>query len=69
MLEALALQLAHLTNNHALSDAASITIGKLVHLALAWRSLNRMRREASLNGLPVNVICQLPGKSFTKFLS
>lgn len=45
LLEQYALQQAHLTHNHALSDAACITIGKLVHLAVTGRSLRRMRRE------------------------
>ena len=45
-LERCALQQAHLTHNHALSDAACVTLGKLVHLALTGLSLRRMRREA-----------------------
>ena len=46
LLEQYSLQQAHLTHNHLLSDAACITIGNLVHLALTGRSLRRMRREA-----------------------
>jgi ADP-ribosyl-[dinitrogen reductase] hydrolase len=46
LMEALAVQQAHLTHNHALSDAACISFGKLVHLALTERSMSRMRREA-----------------------
>jgi ADP-ribosyl-[dinitrogen reductase] hydrolase len=45
LLEKLSLQQAHLTHNHVLSDAACVTIGNLVHLALTGRSLRRMRRE------------------------
>jgi ADP-ribosyl-[dinitrogen reductase] hydrolase len=45
LLERYSLQQAHLTHNHALSDAACITIGNLVHLGLTGRSLRRMRRE------------------------
>jgi len=46
LLEGCTLEQAHLTHNHALSDAACVTIGKLVHLALTGRSMRRMRREA-----------------------
>jgi ADP-ribosyl-[dinitrogen reductase] hydrolase len=45
LLERYSLEQAHLTHNHALSDAACITIGQLVHLGLTGRSLRRMRRE------------------------
>jgi len=46
LLEACTRQQAHLTHNHALSDAASLYIGRLLHLALTGRSMQRMRREA-----------------------
>ena len=45
LMEQYTIQQAHLTHNHALSDAACITMGNLVHLALTGRSLRRMRRE------------------------
>ena len=45
LLESCTLQQAHLTHNHALSDAACIYLGRLLHLALTGRSMNRMRRE------------------------
>jgi ADP-ribosyl-[dinitrogen reductase] hydrolase len=45
LLEQYSLQQAHLTHNHALSDAACINFGSLIHLALTGRSLRRMRRE------------------------
>ncbi|HJV35908.1 MAG TPA: ADP-ribosyl-[dinitrogen reductase] hydrolase [Geomonas sp.] len=45
MLETCTLQQAHVTHNHPLSDAASIYLGRLLHLALDGRSLNQMRRE------------------------
>jgi ADP-ribosyl-[dinitrogen reductase] hydrolase len=45
LLQRYALQQAHLTHNQALSDAACVTMGNLVHLALNGRSLRRMRRE------------------------
>lgn len=48
LLESCTLQQAHLTHNHALSDAACIFFGRLQHLALTGRSMNRMRREADL---------------------
>ena len=37
---------AHLTHNHPLSDAACLTYGRMIHLALLGRSKNRLRREA-----------------------
>lgn len=47
LLERCTLQQAHLTHNHPLSDAASLSLGRLLHLALTGRSLHRMRREAA----------------------
>ena len=46
LLETCTLQQAHLTHNHPFSDAASIYLGRLLHLALTGRSMQRMRREA-----------------------
>ena len=45
LMESCSLQQAHLTHNHALSDASCIYLGRLLHLALTGRSMNRMRRE------------------------
>jgi len=45
LLEDYALQQAHLTHNHPLSDAACIALGRLVHLALLGYSKSRLRRE------------------------
>jgi ADP-ribosyl-[dinitrogen reductase] hydrolase len=45
LLESCSLQQAHITHNHALSDAACIYLGRLLHLSLTGRSMNRMRRE------------------------
>lgn len=39
-------QQAHITHNHPVSDAACITYGRMVHLALLGASRNRLRREA-----------------------
>lgn len=46
LMERYTLQQAHLTHNHPFSDAASITFGRLLHLALTGRSMRRLRREA-----------------------
>lgn len=46
LLEACSIEQAHLTHNHPLSDAATIYLGRLLHLALAGRSMHRLRREA-----------------------
>jgi len=45
LMERYSLQQAHLTHNNALSDAACVTFGNLIHLALTGRSLRRMRRQ------------------------
>ncbi|MBU5614025.1 ADP-ribosyl-[dinitrogen reductase] hydrolase [Geomonas azotofigens] len=46
LLERLTLEQAHLTHNHPYSDAASIYLGRLLHLALTGRSMLQLRREA-----------------------
>ena len=46
LLRSCTIQQAHLTHNHPLSDAACITYGSMVHLALLGASRNRLRREA-----------------------
>ncbi|HTP65731.1 MAG TPA: ADP-ribosyl-[dinitrogen reductase] hydrolase [Geobacteraceae bacterium] len=48
-LAACAVEQAHITHNNAVSDAACIFYGRLVHLALAGHSKTRLRRE--LEGL------------------
>ncbi|SNB45181.1 ADP-ribosyl-[dinitrogen reductase] hydrolase [Geobacter sp. DSM 9736] len=45
LLEQCALSQARLTHNHPLSDAACITFGRLIHLALLGFSKNRLKRE------------------------
>lgn len=46
LLQRCTLELAHLTHNNPVSDAACITYGRMVQLALQGRSKNRLRREA-----------------------
>jgi ADP-ribosyl-[dinitrogen reductase] hydrolase len=46
LLRSRSIEQAHLTHNHPLSDAASVTLGRLLHLAVTGRSMNQMRREA-----------------------
>lgn len=45
LLEKCALEQARLTHNHPLSDAACVSLGKLIHLALTGSSKSRLRRE------------------------
>ncbi|UFS70283.1 ADP-ribosyl-[dinitrogen reductase] hydrolase [Geomonas sp. RF6] len=45
LLEDYARQQAHLTHNHPLSDAACISFGAMMHLALIGRSRTRLREE------------------------
>jgi ADP-ribosyl-[dinitrogen reductase] hydrolase len=37
---------AHITHNHALSDAASLLVGRLIQLALIGHAMDRLRRQA-----------------------
>ncbi len=46
MLQRCTIELAHLTHNNPVSDAACITYGRMVQLALLGASKNRLRREA-----------------------
>jgi ADP-ribosyl-[dinitrogen reductase] hydrolase len=46
LLEIRAMELGHLTHNHPLSDAACITYGRMIHLALKGAEKSRLRREA-----------------------
>lgn len=54
---------AHLTHNHPLSDAACITYGRMVHLALRGASRSRLLREADrlVADLPVFRFDPYPG--------
>ncbi len=45
LLQEYAIQQAHITHNHPLSDAACIALGRLVHLSLQGYSKPRLRRE------------------------
>lgn len=47
LLEKCTIEHAHLTHNHPLSDAATLYLGRLLHLALTGRSMQRLRREVS----------------------
>jgi ADP-ribosyl-[dinitrogen reductase] hydrolase len=55
------LEQARITHNHPLSDAACITLGRLVHLALVGASKNRLRREVD------SLITSHPTFSFTPY--
>ncbi|NJD91386.1 MAG: ADP-ribosyl-[dinitrogen reductase] hydrolase [Geobacter sp.] len=46
LLQLCSLELAHLTHNNPLSDAACATYGRMVQLAMQGASKNRLRREA-----------------------
>ena len=48
LLERYALEQARLTHNHPLSDAACISVGRLVHLALTGTPKSRLRREVEV---------------------
>ncbi len=61
LLKKYALEQAHLTHNQALSDAACICLGNLLHLILQGASKSRLRRE--VNGL----ITRFPGFNFEPY--
>lgn len=61
LLQRCALEQARITHNHPLSDAACITLGRLVHLALQGASRNRLRREADL------LVADHPSFTFTPY--
>jgi ADP-ribosyl-[dinitrogen reductase] hydrolase len=46
LLQKYSIEQGHLTHNHPLSDAACITYGRMVQMALLGASRNRLRREA-----------------------
>lgn len=46
LLEHWAVEQAHITHHHALSDAVCVIIGRLIHLACMGRSRDVMRRDA-----------------------
>ncbi len=46
LLEAQAIEQAHITHHHPLSDAACILVGRLIQLALIGHAMHRLRRQA-----------------------
>ena len=46
LLEAHAIEQAHITHHHPLSDAACILVGRLIQLALIGHAMHRLRRQA-----------------------
>ena len=45
MLEDITVGQAHITHHHALSDAASLLVGRLIQLALLGHAMDRLRRQ------------------------
>jgi ADP-ribosyl-[dinitrogen reductase] hydrolase len=45
LLERIAIGQAHITHHHALSDAASLLVGRLIQLALLGHSMDRLRSQ------------------------
>ena len=48
LLEVQAIEQAHITHHHPLSDAACILVGRLIQLALIGHAMHRLRRHADL---------------------
>jgi ADP-ribosyl-[dinitrogen reductase] hydrolase len=46
LLEAQAIEQAHITHHHPLSDAACILVGRLIQLALIGHAMHRLQRQA-----------------------
>ncbi len=61
LLKKYALEQAHLTHNQALSDAACICLGSMLHLILQGASKSRLRREAD------GLIARFPGFAFEPY--
>lgn len=61
LLETCVVAQAHITHNHPLSDAACITLGRLVHLSLHGFSKSRLRKEAD------SLIAEHPTFSFDPY--
>ena len=61
LLQRCTIEQAHLTHHHPLSDAACITLGRLVHRALLGHEKSRLRREAD------RLITEHPTVSFTPY--
>jgi ADP-ribosyl-[dinitrogen reductase] hydrolase len=47
LLEEMTIGQAHITHNHALSDGASLLVGRLIQLALIGHGMDRLQRQAS----------------------
>jgi ADP-ribosyl-[dinitrogen reductase] hydrolase len=64
-LEALSLEQAHLTHNHPLSDAACITVGKMVQEAILGAHLHRLKALALslVSRHPIFRFSPYPGRS------
>jgi ADP-ribosyl-[dinitrogen reductase] hydrolase len=61
LLERWAVEQAHLTHHHPLSDAACALVGRLLHLACIGHSWYRLRREAQ------GVAARFPALEFTPY--
>lgn len=48
LLEVQAIEQAHITHHHPLSDAACILVGRLIQLALIGHGMHRLRRQAEV---------------------
>jgi ADP-ribosyl-[dinitrogen reductase] hydrolase len=46
LLDTMTIGQAHITHHHALSDAASLLVGRLIQLALIGHAMDRLRRQA-----------------------
>ena len=52
---------AHITHNHALSDAASLLVGRLIQLALLGHSMDRLERQSTA------VVAEFPSFRFAPY--
>lgn len=60
-LETLTIGQAHITHHHALSDAASLLVGRLIQLALLGHGIDRLRRQAD------DAVSKLPGFRYAPY--
>ena len=61
LLERRALDQAHITHHHPLSDATCVLVGRLVHLACAGEPLDRLREEA------MQTVARFPNMQFERY--
>jgi len=61
LLEVQAIEQAHITHHHPLSDAACILVGRLIQLAMLGHAMHRLRRQVDLT------VAEVPNFRYTPY--